>query len=87
MERRLRDLDPELHQRFTDTVFGLQYILSNYKLLFPAFTDHTELHSLSVIDFCNHLIGDQIDRLNADEIYVLLNGHLGEGLRGLFQGD
>ena len=74
MERRLRDLDPELHQRFTDTVFGLQYILSNSKLLFPAFTDHTELHSLSVIDFCNHLIGAQIDRMNADEIYSLLVG-------------
>ena len=74
MERRLRDLDPQLHRRFTDTVFGLQYILSNYKLLFPRFTDHTELHSLSVIDFCNHLIGDQIGLMNADEIYALLVG-------------
>ena len=74
MERRLRDLDPQLHRRFTDTVFGLQYILSNYKLLFPKFTDHTELHSLSVIDFCNHLIGDQIGLMNADEIYALLVG-------------
>ena len=74
MERRLRDLDPQLHRRFTDTVFGLQYILSNYKLLFPRFTDHTELHSLSVIDFCNRLIGAQIERMNADEIYVLLMG-------------
>ena len=72
MERRLRELDPVLHRRFTDTVFGLQFILSNYKLLFPAFTDHTELHSLNVIDFCNHLIGDQIGLMNADEIYTLL---------------
>ena len=74
MERRLRELDPELHRRFTDAVFGLQHTLSNYKLLFPEYTDHTELHSLTVIDFCNRLIGDQIVRMNADEIYALLMG-------------
>ena len=74
MERRLRDLSPELHKRFTDAVFGLQHVLSNYKLIFPEYTDHTELHSLNVIDFCNHLIGDQIEKMNADEIYCLLMG-------------
>ena len=74
LERRLRDLNPSLHRRFTDAVFGLQHVLSNYQLLFPAFTDHTELHSLTVIDFCNRLIGDQVERMNADEIYCLLMG-------------
>ena len=74
MEKRLLTLDPELHRRSTSAVFGLQSILSNYKLLFPEFTDHTELHSLTVIDFCNRLIGDQIDRMNADEMYALLAG-------------
>ena len=66
MERRLRALDPALHRRFTDSVFALQHILSNYKLIFPTFTDHTELHSLNVIDFCNRIIGEQIEKLNAD---------------------
>ena len=74
MERRLRDLDPDKHRRFTDAVFALQHILSNYQLIFPYFTDHTELHSLTVIDFCNRLIGPQIESLNADEIYTLLMG-------------
>ena len=74
MERRLGQLDPDLHRRFADGVFALQYNLSNYKLIFPEYTDHTNLHSLTVIDFCNHLIGDQISRLNADELYVLLMG-------------
>ena len=74
LERRLKEIDPELHQRFSDTVFVLQQILSNYKLIFPDFTDHTELHSLNIIEFCNNLIGEQIDKLNADEIYVLLLG-------------
>jgi len=74
LERRLKSIDPGLHQRFSDTVFALQQILSNYQLIFPDFTDHTELHSLNIIEFCNKLIGEQIDKLNADEIYVLLLG-------------
>ena len=74
LERRLKEISPDLHQRFSDTVFVLQQILSNYKLIFPDFTDHTELHTLNIIEFCNNLIGEQIDKLNADEIYVLLLG-------------
>ena len=85
MERRLRKLNPELHERFTESVFGLQHVLLNYQLIFPTFTDHTALHSLNVIDFCNSIIGSQIDRLNADEIYSLLMGcyfhDTGMGLR------
>ena len=72
LERRLRDLSPDLHKRFTDTVFALQHILSNYKLIFPEFTDHTELHPLNVLDFCNKLIGPEMLEMNPDEIYCLL---------------
>ena len=68
LEFRLRKLSPELHKRFTDGVFGLQRILSNYKLIFPEYTDHTELHSMTVINFCARLIGGQIEQMNADEI-------------------
>jgi hypothetical protein len=71
-ERRLYHLNPELHSRFSSAVFALQGALSNYKLIFPEFTDHSSLHSLTVIDFCNRLIGERLDRLNADELYVLL---------------
>ena len=74
LERRLKELDPQLHTRFTDTVFALQQILSNYQLIFPQFTDHTELHSLNIIEFCNKLIGEQVNKLNADEIYCILMG-------------
>ena len=72
IERRLRELDPQLHRQFINTVFALQYNLSNYQLIFPEFTDHTNLHSLTVIDFCNRLMGEGIEKLNADELYVLL---------------
>ena len=74
MERRLRALNPELHRRFTDAVFALQYNLSHYKLIFPEYTDHSNLHSMTVIDFCNRLIGSQIQSLEPDELYVLLMG-------------
>ena len=74
MERRLRALNPELHRRFTDAVFALQYNLSHYKLIFPEYTDHSNLHSMTVIDFCNRLIGRQIRCLDPDELYVLLMG-------------
>lgn len=74
LEKRLRANNPELHKRFTDTVFVLQHILSNFKLIFPYFTDHSELHSLNVIDFCNKIIGEEITKMNDDEIYCLLVG-------------
>lgn len=72
IEYRLKALNPELHRRYTQSVIALQYYLSRYKVLFPEYTDHSELHCLSVIDYSNQLIGDQIRLLNADELYVLL---------------
>ena len=72
MEMRLHQLNPELHRLFSDTVFALKNGLSSYKSIFPEYTDHTILHSMNVIRYCNQLIGDQIIRLNGDEIYILL---------------
>lgn len=73
LEKTLQSLAPDLHKRFRDTVFAVQGILSRYRLLFPEYTDHSALHSLTVIDSCNRLIGtEQIQRLNEDELYILL---------------
>ena len=89
MEKRLRQLDPALHRRFTDTVFALQHALSHYKRLFADYTDHTEQHSMQVIDFCNRLIGkEQIEKMNADEAYVLLMScYLHDIGMGISEGD
>lgn len=73
-ERTLQKLNPAYHSLFTDTSMVMFYALEKYKTYFPDFTDHTFLHSMQVIDFCNQLIGDQIGMLNADEIYILLMG-------------
>ena len=73
MEMRLRELDPALHKRFTDTVSVTANLLFRYKRYFPEYNDHSGLHSMSVIDMCNKLIGkEQILRLNQDELYILL---------------
>ena len=73
MEMRLRELDPALHKRFTDTVSVTGNLLFRYKRYFPEYNDHSGLHSMSVIDLCNQLIGkEQILRLNQDELYILL---------------
>jgi len=73
LERRLRELDPDLHRRFMDTAFVSQRILTKFRLLFPEYTDHSELHSLTVIDSCNRLVGtEQVDMLSKSDIYVLL---------------
>lgn len=73
LEKTLLKMDKDLHSRFKDLVLVMQNVLSRYKAIFPEYTDHTELHSLTVIDACNRIIGEkQIEKLNADEIYILL---------------
>lgn len=75
LERRLYEEDPKLHTIFTNSVYALQDILTNYQQWFPTFTDHSTLHSCQVINFCNNLIGkENIGKLNLDEIYILLMG-------------
>ena len=71
-EQKLKRENPHLHKLFGNSVFCVQQMLVKYQNIFPTYTDHTALHSLEVIDFCNHLIGRNIDQMNADEIYVLL---------------
>ena len=73
IEARLYVLDPQLHKRFSDSVFVLQKLLTDYLVLFPEYTDHTETHSIAIIDYCNNIMGPEgVARLNADELYVLL---------------
>lgn len=73
LERRLLLLNKDLHKRFTDTVFVTQHMMDKFRRLFPEFTDHSVLHSMNVLFFCNQLIGaEQIEKMNEYDIYVLL---------------
>ena len=73
-EQKLKRENPQLHKRVADSVVCVERMLVKYQNIFPTYTDHTVLHSINIIDFCNHLIGKNIDQMNADEIYVLLMG-------------
>lgn len=71
-ERRLRELSPEYHELVRNAAFVMTHLLDKYTTHFPEYTDHSSMHALQVLDFCNRLIGDQIDGLNADDLYVLI---------------
>lgn len=76
IERRLAQCAPELHSRYRDCVVISQRMLCRYENYFPDFTDHTVLHTLDILELCNQLIGSQIERMNAQELYVLMMGAL-----------
>jgi len=72
LETKLIREAPQLHKIFSDNVLCVQNMLIKYQSIFPNYTDHTALHSLEVIAFCNELVGEDIDLINTDEIFVLL---------------
>jgi hypothetical protein len=73
IEKKLKNEAPGLHRMAADTQAVLTQTLQSYRAVFPDYTDHSILHSLDVLNYCNHLIGeDQIDKVNADECYVLM---------------
>ena len=76
IERRLAQRAPDLHSRYRDCVVISQRMLSRYENYFPDFTDHTVLHTLDIVELCNQLIGAQVEKLTAEDLYVLLMGAL-----------
>lgn len=76
-ERCLSKLDSNLHNCFKNSIFAIDRLLANYKMVFPFYTDHTLEHSEQVIRYVNYFLGVQnANKLNADELYVLLMGAL-----------
>ena len=71
-ERQLAKLNPEYHVLAKNTAFVMVRILERYRNQFSNYTDHSVLHSMHVLDFCERLMADQVERLNADELYVLI---------------
>lgn len=73
IERRLKKGSKDLHRRTAESIFVLQTMLTKYLTRFPEFTDHSVLHSMTVLDYCNRIIGkDQIEQLCPEECYVLI---------------
>lgn len=72
LELRLKKLNSELAYRHTCCMSLFEQMLKKFLAVFPTFTDHTLLHTLSVINISNQLLRDEVEKLNADEIYIYL---------------
>lgn len=71
-EEKLLRLDPSLHKKYCGSVCVLVRLLTKYRAVFPDYTDHSYLHTMNVLELCNKLIGDNAEKLNCGEIYVLI---------------
>ena len=73
LEKKLLAEAPELHKLVNESVFVLQNMLEAFLPRFPYFTDHSILHSMDVLDYCNKLLGaDIVEQLSPGECYVLI---------------
>ena len=73
LEKRLNKEAPELSARVRDCTYVLTRMLDHYLRRFPSFTDHSLLHSLTVLESCNQIIGrEQVKKLGTLECYVLI---------------
>ncbi len=74
-ERSLRERNADLHTRYRGSVFAMDRLLTNYKAIFPYYTNHSFEHSVQVIRYCNMIAGEEnVAKMNADELYILLMG-------------
>ena len=72
LEKRLKKESPELHKQMQNNISVLQLMLESFFSWFPNFTDHSILHSMDVLYFCNNLLREQVDSLTVAECYALI---------------
>ena len=72
LEHRLKELNSELAYRHTCCMSLFEQMLKKFLAVFPTFTDHTLLHTLSVVNISNQLLRENVRKLNASEIYIYL---------------
>lgn len=76
IELSLKRLSPELYKRYKDCFIVSGKMLTRYENYFPDFTDHSLLHVMDILEYCNKLLSSQLENLSAEELYVLLMGVL-----------
>lgn len=72
LELRLKKLDRDLAVRHAGCTSLFEQMLKKFIAVFPHFTDHTLLHTLNITNISNQLLRSEVEKLNADEIYVYL---------------
>lgn len=72
LELRLTTLNPGLHSSFVKTKETVSLLLQQYIKNFPSYTDHSIEHTMQVLRLASDLLNsDEIQNLNAEEIYIL----------------
>lgn len=71
-EEKLMRECPDLHKRYCNSLLASVRVLVNYRAIFPDYTDHSYLHTMNIINYCNRLIGENTHSMNCGEIYVLM---------------
>lgn len=72
LEHKLKELNSEFAYRHTCCMSLFEQMLKRFLAVFPTFTDHTLLHTLSVTNISNQLLRENVMKLNASEIYIYL---------------
>lgn len=72
LETRLNSLNPLLYGKLNETKEEVKLLLDQYIKNFPDYTDHSIHHTNKVFEIVNDVLtDDEVDNLNADEIYIL----------------
>ena len=72
LEKRLGQLSPDLSTRYRQCMSVFDLLLEKFHMVYPTFTDHSLLHCMNVLNYSNMLIGDNVEKLSADAIYIYL---------------
>ena len=72
LERRLKQGNADLSYRYTCCTALFEQVLKKFLANFPTFTDHSLLHTLSVTNITNQLLRQEVEKLNAGEVYIYL---------------
>ena len=72
LEHRLKEQNSEFAYRHTCCMSLFEQMLKKFLTVFPTFTDHTLLHTLSVTNISNQMLRDNVYAMNASEIYIYL---------------
>lgn len=72
LEKRLSELSPELSVRYRQCMSVFDLLLEKFHMVYPTFTDHSLLHCMNVLNYSNMIMEQNIEKLNADELYVYM---------------
>jgi molecular chaperone HtpG len=72
LEKKLKELNPNLFGKLSETKEEVKLLLNQYVKNFPDYTDHSIHHTEKVFEIVSEVLtNEEIENLNDDEIYIL----------------